>query len=118
VHEEQFTAPFTGVWYTYLGSFFELPDTTDQVYTLELVLTGDDADELYVSNLFTNVAGVRYFFQLGDSGSYDFDITPLAYGDNCSVSCTTPVNQFSLTVGIFNPRCFAYGIALTPRYLK
>lgn len=118
VHEETFSPPYTGVWYTYLGSFFELPNNTDQVYTLELVLSGDDADELYVSNLFTNVAGIRYFFQLGDSGSYDFDITPLAYGDNCSVSCTTPVNQFSLTVGIFNPNCWAYGIALTPRYLK
>lgn len=117
VHEETFT-PVAGYWYTYLGGFFELPDTTDQVYALEFVLTGDQADEIYLSDLFTNIAGIRYLVQLGDSGAFQFDVTPLVYADNANVSVTLPVNQFSLTVGIFNPDCWAYGINLTPRYLK
>lgn len=117
VHSETFT-PVVGAWYTYLGQFFELPNNYDQVYEIEFVLTGDAADEIYLSNLFTNVAGVRYLLQLGDSDAFQFDVTPLVYADNANVSVTTPVNEFSLTVGIFNENCWAYGISLTPRYLK
>lgn len=117
IHEETFT-PIAGYWYTYQGQFFELPDGTDQVYAIEFVLTGDDADEIYLSNLYTNLAGIRYLVQLGDSGAFQFDVTPLVYADNANVSTTLPVNQFNLTVGVFNPTCFAYGVALTPRYLK
>jgi hypothetical protein len=117
IHTETFT-PIAGYWYTHLGQFFELPNTTDQVYAIEFVLTGDQADEIYLSNLFTNVAGARYLVQLGDSGAFQFDVTPLVYGDNASVSVTLPVNQFSLTVGIFNPNVYCYGVALIPRYLK
>jgi hypothetical protein len=117
IHQETWT-PVAGYWYTYQSAFFELPVTPDQVYTVELVLTGDQADELFLSNLYTNVAGIRYFLQLGDSSTFLFDITPLVYGDNASVSCTTPVNEMSFTVGVFNTSSFAYGAALTPRYLK
>lgn len=117
IHEETFT-PTVGYWYTYLSAFFELPNTIDQVYTIEFVATGDEADEIYLSNLTTQVAGIRYFLQLGDSSEFLFDITPLAYGDNCSVSCTTPVNEMSLTVGVFSDAAFAYGVSLVPRYLK
>jgi hypothetical protein len=118
IHSETFD-PVVGYWYTYLSQFFELPDTPDQVYTVEMVLTGDDADELFVSNVYTSVAGIRYFMQLGDSGTFLFDVTPLCYGSGeCNVSCTAPVQELSLTVGAFNPNSWAYGISLVPRYLK
>jgi hypothetical protein len=110
--------PVVGYWYTYLGAFFELPNTWDQVYNLEFLATGDAADEIYLSSLFTNIAGIRYFFQIGNDSSFLFDITPLVYADNASVSCTVPVDEFSLTVGIFSPTAWAYGISVTPRYLK
>ena len=117
VHSETFT-PLVGYWYTYQSQFFELPSTLDQVYTLEFLTSGDAADELYLSNLYCNLAGIRYFLQLGDSSAFNFDITPLVYADNASVSCSKPVNQFGLTVQLFNPESWAYGIKLTPRYLR
>jgi hypothetical protein len=117
IHSETFT-PIVGFWYTYQGQFFELPDSTDQVYTLEFYATGDDSDEIFLANLYCNVAGVRYLLQLGDSGAFTFDITPLVYANNSNVSVTTPTNEFGLTVQLWNPNSWAYGITLTPRYLK
>jgi hypothetical protein len=114
---ETFT-PVVGYWYTYLSAFFELPDTTDQVYTIEFVATGDAADEMYLSDLYTNVAGIRYFLQLGGDEATLFDVTPTVYGDNPNVSTTLPVNELAFTVGIFSPNAWAYGATLTPRYLK
>jgi len=117
VHTETFT-PLVGYWYTYQTQFFELPSTLDQVYTLEFLTSGDAADEIYLSNLYCNVAGIRYFLQLGDSSAFDFDVTPLVYADNASVSCSTPVDRFSLNVQVYNPDSWAYGMTLTPRYLR
>jgi len=119
VHSETFT-PVVGYWYTYQSNFFELPDVWDQVYTLEFLATGDAADEIYLSNLVTSVAGIRYFFQLGDSETTLFDITPLAYsnGGIATVSTTLPTNEFSITTEIFSPNSWAYGIDVIPRYLK
>jgi hypothetical protein len=114
VYTTTFT-PVVGYWYTHLSAFFELPNTWDQVYIVEFLATGDQPDELYLADLFLNVAGARYFIQLGSG--FLFDVTPLCYGGYANVSCTLPVNQFSLTVGIFNPNSWAYGIALTPHYL-
>ena len=117
IHTETFT-PTVGYWFTYQSAFFEIPDSTDQVYEIEFLATGDDADELYLSDLYTEIAGIRYFVQLGDSGAFLFDVTALRYGDSCTVTTTTPVNEFSLTVGIFSEDSWAYGAVLTPSYLK
>jgi hypothetical protein len=118
VHQETFT-PVVGTWYTWQGGFFELPDSTDQVYTIEFLATGDDADEIYLNNLYTSVAGVRYFVQLGGDEEFLFDVTPLRYGNNnCQVSCTAPVQEFALTVGVFASWAWCYGASLTPHYLR
>ena len=117
VHSETFT-PVTGFWYTYQSNFFALPNVWDQTYTLEFLATGDAADEIYLSNLVTSVAGIRYFFQLGGGGSTLFDITPLVYADNASVSTTLPVNEFSVTTAIYSSNAWAYGLKVSPRYLK
>lgn len=117
IHTETFT-PTVGYWFTYQSSFFEIPNTTDQVYEIEFLATGDASDELYLSDLFTEIAGIRYFLQLGDSGAFLFDVTALRYGDSCTVTTTNPVNEFSLTVGIYSDAAWAYGADLTPSYLK
>jgi hypothetical protein len=118
IHQELFTPPYIGVWYTYQSAFFELPTTTDQVYTIEFYLQGSEVDEIYLSNLFCNVAGIRYILQVGDSGAPSLEVTTLVYANNANVSVTEPTNQFGLSVQIYNSNCFAYGIELTPRYLK
>ena len=117
----------TGFWYTYQGKFFELPNNTDQLYTLELVLKGDDADELYLNDLYLEVAPVRYVIQLGDAPYFDGDstgfaheVTDLVYanGGTAIVSNTTPVTTFIVQGSVHSPRAFAYGCTLVPNYLK
>lgn len=119
VHTETFT-PIVGYWYTYQSNFFALGSTWDQVYTLEFLATGDAADEIYLSDLGTSVAGIRYMFQLGDSGAPLYDVTPLVYGSGgiATVSTTLPTNEFTITTDIFSPNSWAYGLRITPRYLK
>lgn len=117
IHTETFT-PVAGYWFTHQSAFFEIPTSTDQLYEIEFLATGDDTDELYLSDLHTDIAPIRYFVQLGDSGSFLFDVTPLRYGDSCQVSCTDAVNQFSLTLGIFSSDAWAFGAQLTPAYLR
>jgi hypothetical protein len=117
IHTETFT-PVAGYWYTYQSAFFPIPNTTDQVYQIEFLSSGDAVDELYLSNVVTNIAQIRYWVQLGGSSTTLFDVTPLRYSNSCSVSCTVPVQEVSLTVGVFSNNSWAYGAQLTPRYLK
>lgn len=117
IHEETFD-PVVGYWYEYLTDFVEIPDSEDQEYTVELVCTGDDPDEFYLNDLYTEVAPIRYFVRLGDGSQYLHDVTQLRYADSAIVSCTTPVNEFSLQVAIMSPRAFAYGCVAEPVYLK
>ncbi len=117
IHSETFT-PITGYWYTWLGQFFDLPNIFDQVYTIEFVLTGDAVDEVYLANLFTNLAGIRYALQLGGGAAPLVDITALVHGGNCHVSCNVPVNELLFVLSVYNGSSWAYGVDLQPRYLK
>lgn len=117
IHSETFT-PTVGYWYNYVSSFIEIPASEDQVYTVELVCSGDDADELYLNDLYTEVAAIRYFVQLGGSGAFLHDVTALAYAGQAIVSVTTPVNEFSVEATILDPRAYSYGGTFTPVYLK
>lgn len=118
IYEETINAPVAGYWFTYQSAFIEIPDSQDQVYTVELVLTGDLADDLYVNNLFCQIASIRYFVRLGDSSEFLHDVTALAYSDSCSVSCTVPVTEFSVEAEFLSDRAFAYASTFTPNFLK
>jgi hypothetical protein len=118
VHTETFAPPYTGVWYTWQGQWFALPNTVDQVYTLEFYLVGAEPDEIYLSNLYCNIAGIQYMFQPGDITGPMLDVTPLVYADNTHVTVNSPVNEFSFHAHVWNPNCWAYGATLTPRYLQ
>lgn len=119
IHEETIASPAVGYWYTHKGQFAELPDGPDQVYWLELTTSGDSEDELYVNDLFLEVALVRYFMRLGGSGSFLHDVTPLRYATGAAqVVTTTPVNEFSVQAAILSPKVWLYGCTLTPNYLK
>lgn len=117
VYTEVFT-PIVGYWYTHVTNFIEIPDSEDQEYTLEFLLTGDAADEVYLNDLYSEVALIRYFAQLGGADQFNHDVTALAYADTAIVSCTTPVQEFSIEVAILSPDAYAYGGQLTPNYLQ
>lgn len=117
IHEETFD-PVVGFWYEYVTDFIEIPDSDDQTYSLELVCTGDDPDEFYLNDLYTEISHIRYFCRLGDSGSFLHDVTALRYADSAIVSTTVPVNEFSIQAAILSNKAYAYGALLQPVYLK
>ena len=85
---------------------------------VELVLTGDDPDEFYLNDIYTEIAPIRYFMRIGDSSTFLHDVTQLRYADTAILSATNPVNEFSIQTVILSPKAFAYGVTATPIYLK
>ncbi len=118
VHEEVITNPAVGYWYTYQGEFFEIPEDDDQNYKLEMVTTGSAADELYINDLGSEVALIRYFVRMGGPGEHLFDVTALRYADSAQVASTYPVNEATVECAVLSNRAFAYGCTLEPLYLK
>jgi hypothetical protein len=117
IHTETFD-PVVGYWFNYTTEFFEIPDTDDQEYTVELVCSGDASDEFFLNDLWTDVANIRYFCRLGDESQFLHDITPLRYSGLAVVSATQAVTEFSVQASILSPRAFAYSCAFRPNYLK
>ena len=117
---EQSLAPAVGYWQQASSNWFEIPDSSNQVYTVELVLSGDDVDELYLSDLWCEVAHVRYFIQLGGASAFLHDVTPLAYSSQAAaiVSTTAPVNEMVVQARILSPKVWVYSCQLTPSYLR
>ena len=89
---------------------------------VELHLSGTFEDDLYVSDLYTEVAHIRYFMRLGgvsNPSAVNIDVTELAHTDNNAiVTCTEPTNEVSLEAVILTPRAVAYGVTMTPVYLQ
>ena len=111
-----------GRWIDYTTEFFELPDDIDptEEFQVQCVLTGDEEDEMYVANLYTDISHVRYFVRLGDSGGYLHDVTELRYRENTEtyVTSPSPVTQAQITTAILSDRGFAFGASFEPLYLK
>jgi len=118
VHEETITKPAVGYWYTHQGQFIEVPDGPDQVYTIELTTTGDAEDELFLADLYTEIALCRYFMRLGGPASFLHDVTPLRYADSAQVVSTDVVNEVSVQAAILSPKVWLYGCSVQPQYLK
>jgi hypothetical protein len=117
IYTEVFT-PVVGYWYEYITNFIEIPESEDQEYTVEFLLTGDAADEMYLNDLYCDIALIRYFVQLGGADEFNHDVTALAYSDTAIVSCTTPVTEFSCDIVIVSPDAYAYGAEFQPTYLQ
>lgn len=120
IYTETITTPTVGYWYQFQSKFFELPAGADQTYTVEFVSSGDDADRIYLSDLYTEVSHIRYFARLGDSGSFLHEVTDLRYAktDLAVVTTTTPVSEFSIQAAFLSNKVYAYGVQATPCYLK
>ena len=111
-----------GRWIDYTSEFFELPDdiSPTEEFQVQCVLTGDAEDEMYVADLYTAIAHVRYFVRLGDSGGFLHDVTELRYRENTETYVTSPtqVTQAQITVAILSDRGFAFGMDAEPHYMK
>jgi hypothetical protein len=116
VYQETVNSVEAGYWHTHQTKWAAIPDSDDQTYTLEIVLSGDAEDDIYLNDLWVEISQVRYHVKLG--GGINHDVTALAYSDNCSVSSTTPVTQMELSTTVYGDRSFAYGATFTPLYLK
>ena len=96
-----------------------VPGASRQTYNLTLTVVGNSKDTLYVADLYTQIAPIRYFVQLGGSGSYLHEVTDLRYTKAETVlTAPTPVNQFSLRTTVVHPKSWAFGLTATPLYLK
>lgn len=98
---------------------FDVPGSPRQQYVAELNLEGSVKEEMYVSDLFTEITPIRYFVRLGPSGTTPIEVTDLRYTQNVTtVTTTTPVNEMQVQAVIASERCYAYGCTITPHYLR
>lgn len=109
-------AASAGRWTDFTTDFVEVPAGT-QNYKINLVSTGDQPDELYVSDVYSELAHVRYYMKLGPSG-FNHEVTDLRYRDGAAVSVTTPVNQATVRAVILSDEGFAFGATISPIYLQ
>lgn len=127
VYENQFTIP-TGRWYENQTPFFTIPADPGpddegvpfdpHMYELTLTLTGDAEDELYVNDLYLEIAHIRYFARLGGIDEPLVEVTDLRYKDTAYVTCTSPVNEASVQATILSPKSYLFGATITPTYLS
>jgi hypothetical protein len=104
VHSQTLTNITTGRWHTHQGPWIEIPNSQDQVYKLELTLSGNQEDDIYLNDLWVEIAQVRYHVQLG--GGINHDVTPLVYEDNCTVGTTEPVTTMRVQIEIHGSNSF------------
>lgn len=97
----------------------DVPGAPRQQFTAELTVEGDEEEELYVSDLYTETTPIRYFVRLGPPGTEPIEVTDLRYTKSeAIVTATTPVNQMQVQAVITTPRAYAFGCTITPMYLR
>jgi len=104
IHRETLTNLPTGRWHTHQGSWIEIPNSQDQIYKLELTLSGNAEDDIYLNDLWVEIAQVRYHVQLG--GGINHEVTALVHEDNCTVGTTEPVTSMRVQIEIHGNNSF------------
>lgn len=95
----------------------DVPGAARQRYVAELTVAGDNEEDLYVSNLYTEVTPIRYFITLGDN--LPIEVTDLRYTKDVATTTTTdPVTTMRVQAVIATQRAWAFGCEITPAYLK
>lgn len=123
VYEESVTPP-VGRWWDYQTRWVQIPAGPDQVYNVEMSMSGDQEDQVFLSDLYTEVSHVRYFARLGSGNEAVLhEVTDLRnatgrYAGTAYVTSTKPVNEFSIETRIMSSKAWAYGATATPSYLK
>lgn len=117
----------------------DVPFALGQQYQVQLTLEGDQREELYISDLYTEITPVRYFVQLGrrpgglndnprppiewetdgQGNPLQVEVTDLRYTQNtANVTRTTPANAFRLRALLNSNDAKAIGVRIVPAYLK
>jgi hypothetical protein len=97
----------------------DVPGADRQTYSLSLTVVGNDRDTLYLSDLRSDIAPIRYFVQLGGTGSYLQEVTDLRYtASDTIVTASPPVHDISLYTTILSPKARARSLTVTPTYLR
>lgn len=109
----------------------DVPYAPEQQYQVQLTLEGDRREEIYVSDLYTEVTPVRYFVQLGrrpgtllDDEPVVWDaepveVTDLRYTQNAAnVTRTEPANAFRVRAVLASNDAKLVGARIIPHYLK
>lgn len=108
----------------------DVPGAPRQQYTAALTVVGTDPEELYVSDLYTEITPIRYFAQFGTTnGVIDdqvepvwddpIEVTDLRYTKTtATVTRSRPVNALRVQAVINSPRAWAFGCKIQPMYLK
>lgn len=123
VYEESVKPP-VGSWWNYQTRWVQVPAGPDQVYNVEMSMSGDQEDQIFLSDLYTEVSHVRYFARLGSANeAVMHEVTDLRnaagrYAGTAYVTSTLPVNEFSIETRIMSPKAWAYGCTATPNYLR
>lgn len=94
-----------------------VPGAERQSYELQLTVVGGSKDTLHVADLYTEIAPIRYFVQLGDG--FNHEVTDLRHsGRETVVTAPEPVSAMTLRTVIMTPGARAWGMKATPLYLK
>lgn len=115
VFTQKIEKPAVGYWYEFATDFQSIGIIPDDnyVYNLELVTNGDEADEIYLSDLWVEISHVRYIVTLNGIA---YDVTDLRYADTPIVSTPVGVTTFSVEARVYSPRAAINGCKIEPLY--
>lgn len=119
LYEETKVMPH-GRWIEYTTQFFDIPENElpGEEYEIILTIDGDDADEMLLSDLYTEISHIRYYINTGGVGGNTHEVTDLRYVKGvANVVSTVPVNQFTIDADIFSDEAWAFGCTIVPTYL-
>lgn len=90
-------------------------------YTVELTLSGDEQDEVYVNDLHTEVTHISYFVAPGTGPLEElelYDVTELRDLPNSAFVFPEQVRSATVVAVLRSDREFLYGLTITPTYLQ
>jgi hypothetical protein len=97
----------------------DVPGSSRQTYEVSLTLVGTREETVHVSDLYTQIAPIRYYIRLGGLGSYRHEVTDLRHiRSTTTVTTSLPASEIAMTTVILSPKAWAFGLTATPHYLR
>lgn len=117
---EELIAVPSGQWFEYESPLFPVEDGSAD-YRVELILSGDDQDEVYVNDLYTEVTHISYYVAGGSGPLAEldlYDVTELRELPNSAFVFPEPVRSATVVATLQSDREFLYGLDIKPTYLQ
>lgn len=119
IFEELINVP-SGQWFEYVSPLFSVDDGTAD-YTVELTLSGDEQDEVYVNDLHTEVTHISYYVAPG-TGPLEslelYDVTELRDLPNSAFVFPEQIRAATVVATLRSDREFLYGLEIRPTFLE